>query len=145
MSTSRIRPTSASIMVRLRQTRPVPDSFGLWRHDELSRRQVEVVSTLPFLETRVNLSRGGFASDKERLTCPPATPDRALSTCYDFPLRRPYAGSASTTLPLLRCSSAAYQRPTRLIPIITAEDLTRPAADRQRCGLIQRVGVLGRK
>src|SRR5918994_310928 len=67
MSTSRIRPTSASIMVRLRQTRPVPDSFGLWRHDELSRRQVEVVSTLPFLETRVNLSRGGFASDKERL------------------------------------------------------------------------------
>jgi hypothetical protein len=54
-------------MVRLRQTRPVPDSFGLWRHDELSRRQVEVVSTLPFLETRANLSRGGFASDKERL------------------------------------------------------------------------------
>ena len=45
----------------------MPDSFGLWRHDELSRRQVEVVSTLPFLETRVNLSRGGFASDKERL------------------------------------------------------------------------------
>jgi hypothetical protein len=58
---------SPKFITRSRYTRPVPDNFGLWRHEELSRRQVEVVSTLPFLETRVNLSRGGFALDKECL------------------------------------------------------------------------------
>ena len=79
----------------------------------------------------MNLSRAGFASENEPLTCAPATPDRALSPCYDSPTMSPVRRFSFYDTSTSQFSSAAYQRPTRLIPIVTAEDLTRPAADRK--------------